>query len=78
MKDNATKDILDAKLLKLWSDAYLGGSTVDEYNTPLNAASVWWKDIPVSQILITVGDNEMLRDDVLQLGQRMKVLSELC
>lgn len=73
MKENAHKDLLVAAGLKEWSDAYLGSAAVDEYNTPLHAASEWWKDMPVSNILLTVGQHEMLRDDSIQFGEIIKV-----
>lgn len=73
MQENANKDLLTATALKRWSDAYLGSAAVDEYNSPLHATPEWWEDIPVSRVLMTIGEHEMLRDDGIQLGEKMKV-----
>lgn len=52
----------------------MGESAPDHWNSLLTAPAAWWADLPVEDIFITYGDDELLRDgaselcDVIQAG----------
>ncbi len=64
MKSNAYKDLLDGPVLKRWSDAFMGNAPVDNYNTPLAAGGEWWKGLPVGEVLVLAGTDEVFVGDV--------------
>ncbi|KAH7394556.1 putative acetyl-hydrolase [Pyrenochaeta sp. MPI-SDFR-AT-0127] len=73
LQSNASKDVLDAKVLKQWSEAYMSNANTDEYNTPSHAITEWWDDVPVENMLVTTGGDELFRDDILEFGHRIQV-----
>ncbi|KAF4979216.1 hypothetical protein FZEAL_4525 [Fusarium zealandicum] len=64
MKTNSNKDVLEAAALDYWAGNFLGDSEPDPWNSPLTAPAEWWSNLPVDRILVTYGDNELLRDDI--------------
>lgn len=75
---NATKDLLSAATGRKWSEAFLGtpnphNSNGDNYNQPLQAPTDWWKDIPVQEMLIVAGKDEILVDDIVAFANTLKV-----
>jgi acetyl esterase/lipase len=73
---NYPKDLIDAEMLKCWSEAFMGteypfGNT-DAYNQPAIASASLWEGVPVEAVLVTGGDDEVLRDGILELARRIK------
>jgi hypothetical protein len=57
--------------LEQWSSAFTGtsyphkkGTDTDEYNEPVNTNVEWWKDLPIKEVLIVAGGDEVLLDGV--------------
>lgn len=65
---NRKKDILSVEMCKKWSEAYIGMSPSDAFSEPLTAPRGWWKDLFISEILLTGGNDEVFVDDLKQLG----------
>jgi acetyl esterase/lipase len=72
-QSNANKDYLSRAALKAWSDAFIGGAAVDNYNTPLEAEPEWWEDLPASEVFVTAGADEVLLDDIKECTSKLKV-----
>jgi acetyl esterase/lipase len=73
MQSNKHKDILSATALSYWSQNFLGGTAPDSWNTPLLAPAEYWRDLPVAEILVLYGDDELLRDDILLVCEKLEV-----
>jgi acetyl esterase/lipase len=78
-KDNAAKDYLSARQLKdMFSSNFktLGLTEAqalkDPRLSPLDAPAGWWKGCPVERILITMGTDEVLLDDIHAFWQILK------
>jgi acetyl esterase/lipase len=67
MKSNEHRDILSAAALVYWAQNFLGGSAPDPWNSPLTAPTEWWSNLPIDDMLITYGEDELLRDDTSRL-----------
>ncbi|OAA57631.1 Alpha/beta hydrolase fold-3 [Niveomyces insectorum RCEF 264] len=71
---NKNKDILYADALDYWARNFLGAAAPDSWTCPLITPGDWWADIPVDDILVTYGEDELLRENatefvrVLQAG----------
>lgn len=63
-KENYDKDILFGAALDYWSQNFLGAEEPDSWSCPLMSPANWWADLPVDDILVTYGEDEILRDDV--------------
>ena len=50
----------------------MGDAKPDNYNQPILAPSSWWKDVPVKEVLITGGDEEILIDEIREFAQKFK------
>ncbi len=46
-------------------------STSDNYNQALLAPPEWWKDIPVKDVLIIAGKDEILSDDIVEFADKL-------
>ncbi|KAF3937698.1 Esterase [Dactylella cylindrospora] len=44
----------------------------DEYNQPLQAASSWWNGYPVKKTCVLIGEDETLRDGILEFAPVLK------
>jgi acetyl esterase/lipase len=66
---NLYKDMLPPEALKTWSDAFQGSAPADPFNQPLTAPAGWWKDLKVSEILLTGGSDELFVDDIKEFGE---------
>lgn len=73
MTTNKYSDALPTKSLKLWSEAFMGRASVDEYNNPLTAPSDWWKNCMVERVLILAGREELFVDDIEAFAEKFKV-----
>ena len=74
---NAIKDDISIPFLENCSKAFLGTAYPHPqdkdtpYTQPAFAPSEWWKDIPVDQILITGGEDEVLVDGIRGLHRHL-------
>jgi acetyl esterase/lipase len=74
MQSNQEKDILSAGALEYWAQNFMGDAAPDPWNTPLIAPDEWWSQIPVHDIAVIYGDDELLRDDTARLCEKLQVL----
>lgn len=44
----------------------------DEYNQPIMAEPEWWAGIPVQEVLIVAGKDEILVDDIVVFAERLE------
>lgn len=56
----------------------MGNAEPDNYNQPILAPSVWWKDVAVKDVLITGGDEEILIDEIREFAAKFKVRVVRC
>ena len=54
----------------------MGRATPDPYNQPLVAPADWWRDVPVNEILIVAGSDEVFVDDIAALAKKIEVRVE--
>lgn len=73
IQSNKSKDILSPAALGYWARNFLGGAALDYWNSPLMAPDEWWSNLPVDNVLVTYGDDELLRDDVSALCGKLEV-----
>lgn len=73
MQANQHRDILSTAALDYWAHNFLGDSPLDAWNATLTAPAEWWSDLPVHEILVVYGEDELLRDDISILCDRIKV-----
>ena len=77
MQANKDKDSLTVEALVYWARNFMGGAAPDYWNAPLTVPAEWWIDLPVDEILVLYGDNELLRDDTSIFCERLKVNARL-
>lgn len=70
---NADRDAISAKSLGLWAQALLGDSQGDEYSHLAEAPAGWWRVLPVENIFIGVGGDEVLLDSIMNFADKIKV-----
>ena len=77
VKYNGPKDYVSKTVNDRWSKSFLGGATSDGYTEPLllPPEDPWWVGLEgvVTEILVTVGGDEILLDSVIELTSRLKV-----
>ncbi|RVX75933.1 hypothetical protein B0A52_00290 [Exophiala mesophila] len=61
---NRHKDALNVDAIRSWAASFLGKSTTDKYNTPVQATKDDWKDVKVEKLVVTSGSDELLVDDI--------------
>ncbi|KAG9834933.1 flavin-binding monooxygenase, partial [Aureobasidium melanogenum] len=71
-KRNAYKDCLSPVAITTWTNEFLQQALQDNYNSPLTAPESWWATIPVSEILVTGGEDEVLVDDIASMIKKLK------
>jgi acetyl esterase/lipase len=64
MRTNKVRDALAIPLLNQWSAAFQDGVPSDPYQEPLSAPNDWFKDLPVRNVLILAGADEIFVDDI--------------
>ncbi|KAH0365394.1 alpha/beta hydrolase fold protein, partial [Aureobasidium melanogenum] len=69
---NAYKDCLNPVALTHWTNEFLAKAAQDNYNAPLTAPESWWADIPVEEVLVTGGEDEVLVDDIAAMNKKLK------
>jgi acetyl esterase/lipase len=67
MKVNRNRDVLDGESLQYWASNFMGGAAPDYWNSHLTVPEDWWSFLPVDDILVLYGENEVLRDGVTEL-----------
>lgn len=78
MQENQGKDIATHAMISTGFDT-LNGSKEPGIELPnpwilsVSAKEGWWKDLPVGKVTVTAGGNELWRDDILSVGERIKV-----
>ncbi|KAF3392054.1 Steryl acetyl hydrolase 1 [Talaromyces pinophilus] len=72
MTTNANKDVLAASALEYWGGNFLGGRSLDPWNSPLQAPAEWWTDLKVGELLMIYGEDEIMRDDTEVLCKRVQ------
>lgn len=73
MKRNRHKDLLSIGVLKSWSEMFQANRPSDNYLDPLHAPSTWWENLPVGDVLITAGADEIFVDDDGQFADILRV-----
>ncbi len=71
-KTNKKSDFLTAGVLRYWGETFLGSThrnTLEPWAIQLLTPSGWWSNMFIGDILIIVGDKEVLRDDILQTAK---------
>ncbi|TAQ86633.1 hypothetical protein B7494_g5047 [Chlorociboria aeruginascens] len=66
------KDILKPGALAYWARNFLGDIATDAWNSPLIAPAQWWSDVPVDEMVTMYGDDEILREDICVLCEKIK------
>jgi acetyl esterase/lipase len=66
---NVTKDLITIYTGRKWSVAFMGSEppheeNADAYNQPIMAPAEWWTGLPVEEVLIVAGKDEILVDDI--------------
>jgi acetyl esterase/lipase len=74
---NEFLDLIPPVAAQRWSAAYMGSAKPDYYNEPIRAPSSWWNDVPVKDVLITGGDEEILVDDIREFAAKFGVCTLL-
>ncbi|KAK5106895.1 hypothetical protein LTS08_001018 [Lithohypha guttulata] len=74
IRQNVMSDFISEPSLERWSKLFLGSSQIDNYNTPSQADSTWFKGIDekVKDILIWGGGGEVLIDSIELIAQTLK------
>jgi hypothetical protein len=78
MQENVGKDIVTHERIRDGYEILNGGKEpgIDFPNPWILSVSAdegWWKNLPVGNVTITTGANELWRDDILTVGERIKV-----
>jgi acetyl esterase/lipase len=66
---NATKDLITTYTGRKWSAAFMGSEApheenADTYNQPIMVPAEWWTGLPVEEVLIVAGKDEILVDNI--------------
>lgn len=79
IKDNADKDYVSYASQKRSSHLWMGNAEEDEYNVPLSASPEWWSGLSgvVSDMVVSVGEYEIFRDDMGQWVEKVQVSCEI-
>jgi acetyl esterase/lipase len=76
-KSNKYKDVIAPEAVKQWSDAFMGSKypyteTSDYYNQALTAPESWWEGLPVEEVLIVAGEEEVLIDGINEFEGKLR------
>lgn len=75
MTANKEKDILSTAGLEYWAQNFMGGASPDYWNSPLTAPLEWWDDLPIDDVLLVYGEDELLQDDTITFSEKLTVVS---
>lgn len=67
--------VVNDNALGRWAAYALGSATLDRYNAPVTADATWWNGINgvVKDVIVTVGTEEVLFDDISTWVSLLKV-----
>jgi acetyl esterase/lipase len=73
---NAYKDCIGVIAGKKWSSAFMNcpwphTSASDYYNQAITAPESWWKDLPVENVLVLAGEDEVLVDGIMEFEKKL-------
>lgn len=71
MTANRRKDVLKTSALKYWARNFMGNATPDYWTSLLTVPAKWWADLLVDDILVIYGHDEVLRDDISELCEKI-------
>ncbi|KAI5307733.1 hypothetical protein KEM55_007564 [Ascosphaera atra] len=71
MYTNRNKDFISPRVLKKWSDSFLGGKKSDYFCEGLYAPAEWWKGIQTREMLICCGKDDILFTGVDEFAQKI-------
>lgn len=66
-------DIVVPSVGTKWLNPYMGTSKKDNYTSPLEAPTNWFKALPVKKILVLAGGNEVLRPFMEEFVEKVTV-----
>ncbi|KAL4892005.1 alpha/beta-hydrolase [Aspergillus ambiguus] len=72
MKVNKNLDTLAIPVLNSWSKLFQGDAPTDYYLEPLSAPLQWWNDLPVKDVLVSAGGEEIFVDDIDSMTTRLR------
>ncbi|KAF9894807.1 hypothetical protein FE257_004428 [Aspergillus nanangensis] len=72
MKKNQYKDVLAGPVLDNWAAIFQGSAPTDHYLEPLSAPQEWWSGLPIEDVLITAGADEIFVDDIQSFGNKLQ------
>jgi hypothetical protein len=70
---NQSLDSTPAVAARRWSIVHTGDAKQDYCNQPIVAPSSWWKDVPVKDVLMTGGEEEVLVDEIREFVPKFRV-----
>lgn len=73
MKRNQAKDVLHIPSLEIWSAKFTGTAPRDNYLDPLRAPPEWWVGLPIRDVLIVSGADEIFVDDIDVFARKLSV-----
>lgn len=78
MTENDGKDIFSMAMMQglyeqLKANKEADADLTSPWFTFTNAPEDWWSNLPVKDVEISVGNDEMLRDDILTISERWQV-----
>lgn len=73
VRENKDKDCLTIESLGYWARNFIGDTASDYWTAPLTAPVEWWRDVPVDEVLVLYGENELIRDDTSTFCETLKV-----
>ncbi|PLB52837.1 alpha/beta-hydrolase [Aspergillus steynii IBT 23096] len=74
IKRNRAKDVLHIPSLELWSARFTGTAPRDNYIDPLRAPPEWWVGLPIRDILIVSGADEIFVDDIDVFARKLSAV----
>ncbi|PMD45691.1 alpha/beta-hydrolase [Hyaloscypha variabilis F] len=69
---NSSADLISAKTLSKWGASFIGGLLNDNYTDAIQAPAHWWNNLKVGEILVVVGNDELLLDSTQMFTSRLK------
>jgi hypothetical protein len=71
--ENELQDPVAPPVLREWSQAYLRGAPLDNYNQSGRAPGEWWRGLPVEHFLVTAGEKGAFVKAIAKFGEKVKV-----
>lgn len=74
IKSSGMDDVVEPQALAFWASLYLGGAPSDPWNDPLTAPRDWWTHLPVNDVFIAYGKDELLRGGCAEFAEIMQAV----